>query len=79
MTGDLDAVTSIGRVGLLAEEMALADFLPLVKANLAANGLRYHDAGRPVKKLAVCGGSGGGEIELAYLAGCDTYVTAEIK
>jgi putative NIF3 family GTP cyclohydrolase 1 type 2 len=32
-----------------------------------------------VQRIAVCGGSGGGEIALAYQAGCDTYVTADVK
>lgn len=78
-TGELDEASMIGRVGELAEVMALRQFLPLVKTALASNGLRYHDAGKPVHKIAVCGGSGGGEIALAHAAGCDTYVTADIK
>ncbi|MCD8088119.1 MAG: Nif3-like dinuclear metal center hexameric protein [Oscillospiraceae bacterium] len=79
VTGQLDQASSIGRIGMLAGEMPFSQFLPQVKSALASNGLRYHDAGRPVKKLAVCGGSGGGEIALAYQAGCDTYVTADVK
>lgn len=79
VTGQLDPASGIGRVGKLAGEMPFSQFLPLVKSALASNGLRYHDAGRPVKRLAVCGGSGGGEIDLAYQAGCDTYVTADVK
>lgn len=79
VTGVLEPETGIGRVGTLAAPMAFGDFLPHVKATLHANGLRYHDAGRPVKRLAVCGGSGGGEIALAAQAGCDTYVTADVK
>lgn len=77
--GELDPETGIGRVGELREAMPLSDFLARVKSALSANGLRYHDAGRPVRRVAVCGGSGGGEIALAHAAGCDTYVTADIK
>ena len=69
----------VGRYGTLAEEMPLGDFLANVKHALKANGLRYYDAGRPVKRLACCGGSGGNWIGLAAAAGCDTYVTADIK
>lgn len=76
---ELDEETMIGRVGELPMETPMADFLAAVKASLHANGLRYHDADRPVKRVAVCGGSGGGELALAYAAGCDTYVTADIK
>ncbi len=77
--GELDEVTNIGRVGTLPKTVTMAEFLPAVKAALHCAGLRYHDAGRPVRKVAVCGGSGGGEVALAFAAGCDTYVTADIK
>lgn len=78
-TEELDPDTMIGRIGLRSEETPLYDFLQEVKTSLHCNGLRYHDAGRPVHKVAVCGGSGGGEIALAHAAGCDTYVTSDIK
>ena len=78
-TAVLEPETGIGRVGTLAAPKAFDEFLPLVKKALCCNGLRYHDAGRPVERLAVCGGSGGGEIALAAQAGCDTYVTADVK
>ena len=77
--GELDEETMIGRVGVLTEEMSMQEFLAHVKTSLHANGLRYHDAGIPVRRVAVCGGSGGGELSLAHAAGCDTYVTADIK
>lgn len=79
VTGILEEETGIGRVGSLAAPMAFSDFLPFVKRQLHSTGLRYHDAGRPVERLAVSGGSGGGEIGLAADAGCDTYVTADVK
>ena len=75
----LEPDTAIGRVGELSQEVPFSEFLPFVKKRLASNGLRYHDAGKPVKRLAVCGGSGGGDIGLAAAAGCDTYVTADVK
>ena len=75
----LEPDTAIGRIGELPREVPFSEFLPFVKKQLASNGLRYHDAGRPVKRLAVCGGSGGGDIGLAAAAGCDTYVTADVK
>lgn len=79
VSGILEQETGIGRVGTLRAPMAFSDFLPFVKKALQANGLRYHEAGRPVQRLAVCGGSGGGDIALAVAAGCDTYVTADVK
>ena len=68
-----------GRVGELERETPLSEFLGSCKKALAGNGLRYYDAGRPVKKLAVMGGSGGDCAELAFSLGCDTYLTADIK
>ena len=75
----LEPDTGIGRVGELPRAVLFSEFLSFVKKTLASNGLRYHDAGKPVKRLAVCGGSGGGDIGLAAAAGCDTYVTADVK
>lgn len=68
-----------GRIGELAESVDLQSFLSVCKCALKTNGLRYHDAGLPVKRLAVMGGSGGDCIALAKSLGCDTYVTADIK
>ncbi|MCI7511818.1 MAG: Nif3-like dinuclear metal center hexameric protein, partial [Firmicutes bacterium] len=68
-----------GRIGELTESIDFQSFLRTCKEALHVNGLRYHDAGRPVKKLAVMGGSGGDCIALAESLGCDTYVTADIK
>ena len=69
----------IGRVGRTAAPLSLRDFLPRVKTALAANGLRYHNAGRPVSRVAVVGGSGGSYMELAAEKGCDTLVTSDVK
>lgn len=78
-SGVLESDTGIGRIGTIAHETAFSDFLRFAKDALHSNGLRYHDAGLPVKNLAVCGGSGGGDIGLAAAAGCDTFVTADVK
>lgn len=75
----LDPVSGIGRIGELPEPMDFGGFLAYVKSALAVNGLRYHDAGRPVRRIGCCGGSGGGDIALAHEAGCDCYVTADVK
>lgn len=58
------AGTSVGcgRMGELETSMRFEDFLTLCKTALNANGLRYHYAGKPVKKLAVMGGAGGSSL-----------------
>lgn len=68
-----------GRVGYLPTAIPLGQFLRSCKTALNANGLRYYDAGKPVYHLAVMGGSGSDAIEDACRAGCDTYVTSDIK
>ncbi len=69
----------IGRYGELRVQKTMSEFLPFVKQVLKANGLRYHDSGRPVKRVAVVGGSGGGDMMRAIKMGCDTFVTSDIK
>lgn len=68
-----------GRVGTLAEPLPLAAFLTVCKERLHCNTIRYYDAGRPVRRLGVMGGAGGGDLASAIAHGCDTYVTADIK
>lgn len=72
-------VYGCGRVGNLPECTDMPQFLEKVKAALSSNGLRYHDSGAPVKRVAVCGGSGGSMIGDALRHGCDTLVTADVK
>lgn len=69
----------VSRVGELDAPMAFDLFLDRVKRDLQANGLRYVSAGRPVHRIACCGGAGGGDMLKAFEAGCDTYVTADLK
>lgn len=60
-------------------EQSLTDFLSVVKRNLRCDGLRYVDGGNPVRKVAVGGGSCAGGMLEAVHAGCDTFVTADVK
>ena len=68
-----------GRIGLLREPIAFPAFLAVCKDRLKTAGLRYHDAGKPVRRLAVMGGAGGDGIEAARQSGCDTYLTSDVK
>ena len=61
------------------EEQPLESFLAVVKENLRCAGLRYVDGGKPVHKVAVGGGACASEILEAVEAGCDTFVTSDIK
>ena len=79
-----DGTDTVGRpYGLLragfVEEQPLEQFLAVVKENLRCDGLRYCDGGRPVRRVAVGGGSCGGAFAEAAAHGCDTLVTADVK
>lgn len=69
----------IGRIGELPAPVGLEDFLLRTKQRLHCSGLRYVDGGKPVHFLACCGGAGGSDMWKAVAAGCDTYVTADVK
>ena len=71
-------IDALLRMGELSEQ-PLAQFLAIVKENLRCDGLRYVDGGKPVRKVAVGGGSCAGDMMAAIDAGCDTFVTADIK
>lgn len=58
---------------------SLESFLSTVKTQLGCEGLRYVDSGNPVFKVAVGGGACGSELMDAVKAGCDTFVTSDIK
>ena len=73
------AAFSYGRVGYLKRPRPLGEYLEVLKKALKTEGLRYYDAGREVFKVAVVGGSGGGELHHAIKCGCDTFVTADVK
>ena len=60
-------------------EQPLSAFLGHVKEKLNCGGLRYVDCGTPVRKVAVGGGSCADEMWEALEAGCDTFVTADVK
>lgn len=54
-------------------------FAAFVKEQLHCPGLRFLDCGKPVHRVAVGGGSCFDLYELAISAGCDTFVTSDVK
>jgi len=68
-----------GRIGTLPQTMELSAFLEVCKQRLQVPVLRFTDGGKVVHRIAVMGGAGADSLERAVKAGCDTYVTADIK
>ena len=63
----------------IVEKQPLSEFLSVVKHALGCEGLRYVDGGKSVRKVAVGGGACASELMDAYGAGCDTFVTSDVK
>ncbi|GFO56051.1 GTP cyclohydrolase 1 type 2 [Geomonas sp. Red276] len=70
----------IGRIGLLAEPVTAGLFACRVKEALGAAGVRLVGGSeRPVKKVALCGGSGAFLVHEAARKGADVLVTGDLK
>ena len=61
------------------QEQTVEEFLTFVKEKLGCEGLRYVNGGRPVRKVAVGGGSCSDGLYDVIQAGCDTFVTSDVK
>ena len=67
------------RVGELNESLSCIDFVKYVAEKINVGGIKYTPTEKMIKKVAVCGGSGGDLYPAAISAGADAYVTANIK
>ena len=69
-----------GAIGVLPEAMEEGRFLELVRTAFGAKAIKHTALrGRPVERVAICGGSGAFPIGKALGAGADAYVTADVK
>ncbi|MDR2121451.1 MAG: Nif3-like dinuclear metal center hexameric protein [Tannerella sp.] len=72
--------TGSGIIGKLPESEDARDFLLRIKALFRADGIRHSAfTGKPVRKVAVCGGSGAFLIPEAIASGADIFITGEAK
>ncbi|MCW2525019.1 MAG: hypothetical protein JWO63_3354 [Frankiales bacterium] len=78
----LPAAAGSGRIGELPEQLTLAEFTELAAQRLppTVGGLRSAgDPARPIRRVAVCGGAGGGYLDRARAAGADVFLTADLR
>jgi dinuclear metal center YbgI/SA1388 family protein len=69
-----------GMVGELEAAMEPSEFLKRLKTNMHLNVIRHTPLlKQPVKKVAICGGSGSFLLSKAIQAGADFFVTADFK
>ncbi len=67
------------RMGELDTPFCCNDFVEYVAEKLDVGGIKYTPTEKNIKKVAVCGGSGGDIYQFAIKAGADAFVTANIK
>jgi dinuclear metal center YbgI/SA1388 family protein len=69
-----------GLIGQLPAAMEALDFLDFLKEKMSAGCVRHTAlCGRPIQRVAVCGGSGSFLLPEALRAGADVFVTADFK
>lgn len=69
-----------GIIGDLSSSMSEADFLAFIKTNMKAEVIRHTQlSGKPIQRVAVCGGSGSFLLNDAIGAGADIFITADFK
>ncbi len=74
-----DKAIGAGLVGELKKEMSLMDFLALVKKQFNTGTIKYTAYKKPVKRVALCGGSGSFLLGGAKAAKADVFLTSDFK
>lgn len=70
----------MGMIGMLPNAIDAIEFLQLVKQKMDCGTIRHSQlTGRPVRKVAVLGGSGAFAITAAKTMGADVFITADVK
>lgn len=70
---------NLGRIGILPGKMCFSDFAALCESVLKTKGKFVGRPDASVHRVAVIGGSGGSDLEYVHYAGCDTFITGEMK
>ncbi|VAW12366.1 GTP cyclohydrolase 1 type 2 homolog YbgI [hydrothermal vent metagenome] len=75
-----DQNIGMGMIGTLKKPIDGLAFLKHIKKKMKAEGIRHSGLlGRPVKKIAVLGGSGAFAIKASKASGADVFITADVK
>lgn len=75
----VEKVNEFMRAGLLEKPMPMSEYAAFCSQRLNNSSVRYYDSGRPAHKVSCIGGAGDEGLREAYEAGCDTYVTADVR
>ncbi len=75
-----NGATGLGVVGDLEQETTARDLIEKVKESFSLKVLRCSkERGRGIKRIALCGGSGGSLIGSARLSGADVFISGDIS
>lgn len=78
--GGYNGDVGMGAIGVLPDPISLTSFLAHLKGTMGCQVIRHTDWDtRPIRKVAVCGGSGSFLLIEALRAGADAFVTADYK
>ncbi|MBQ4095299.1 MAG: Nif3-like dinuclear metal center hexameric protein [Oscillospiraceae bacterium] len=61
------------------EEVKVSELAKRIKEKLGCQCVRYSLADKTVSRIAVCNGSGGSFLPKVIKAGCDCYITGDVK
>ena len=70
---------NLGRIGTMKTSMEFSDFTALCEQRLHTRARITGDPERMIRTVALIGGSGGGDVRFVHEAGCDAFVTGEMK
>ena len=77
---DQELQVGSGMIGVLENEISENEFLKFIKEKLNVGAIRHSELlNKPIKKVAICGGSGSFLMNDAKRCGADVYVTADLK
>lgn len=77
---NLNQEIGLGMIGELEKEINEIDFLKFVQKTMNSKGIRHSKLiDKPIKRVAVLGGSGSFAINNAIQSGADIYITSDIK
>ncbi len=75
-----DGENGYGTVGELSDALSVEEFFGLLHERVGVATLRHSAVvDKPIRRVAICTGSGGSMMEAARRAECDAYVTADLR
>lgn len=75
----VDNSVGLGRVGELSQAVSAEELAVMLREKLGAEGVRYCDGGRAVRRVALCTGSGASLLSDVERLGVDAYICGDLK